>query len=203
MCLLLETVKVQNRQLQNIEAHNLRAAKSRRVLFGVEDPFDLRDFISLPDDLEDTLYKCRIVYEQTVQHVEFLSYLPKKIQTLRLVVNDELRYEHKYLDRSSFDKFVQSAFADDVLIVQHGLITDSSFSNIVFYNGKKWVTPTQPLFRGIKRQILLEKGLIHEGKIFQKDLHRFMYAALINVMLDIGDTAFISIENILPPIKHK
>jgi 4-amino-4-deoxychorismate lyase len=200
MCLLLETVKVHHRQLQNIEAHTLRAAKSRHMIFGLEDPFDLCDYISLPDDLDDGIYKCRIIYGQTVQHVELLPYLPKKIQTLRLVVNDELRYEHKYLDRSSFDKFVQSAFADDVLIVQHGRITDSSFSNIVFYDGKKWVTPAQPLFRGIKRQILIEKELVHEEEVTRKDLHRFMYAALINAILDIGDTAFISIENILPPI---
>jgi Branched-chain amino acid aminotransferase/4-amino-4-deoxychorismate lyase len=199
MCLLLETVKVQNRRLQNIEAHNLRAMNSRRILFGLEDTLDFRDFITLPDDLDDGIYKCRIVYAQAVQQVELLPYIPKRIQTLRLVLNDAIQYQHKYLDRSYFGKLLQSVNTDDVLIVQHGLITDSSFANVVFYDGKKWVTPTQPLFHGIKRQILLEKGLIHENEISQKDLHRFIYAVLINAMLDIGDTPFISMANILSP----
>ena len=73
------------------------------------------------------------------------------------------------------------------------------FANVVFYDGKKWMTPTQPLFCGIKRQILLEKGLIHEAEIKQKDLRQFKHTALINAMLDIGDTPFISMENILRP----
>jgi 4-amino-4-deoxychorismate lyase len=200
MCLLLETVKVQNRRLQNIEAHNLRVANSRRILFGVEDTLDVRDFITLPASLDDGMYKCRIVYAQTVQQVELLPYLPKRIQTLRLVVNDVIQYEHKFLDRSFFDNSVQSAGADDILIVQHGHITDSSFANVVFYDGKKWVTPAQPLFHGIKRQILLEQGLIHEEEITQKDLNRFVHATLINALLDIGDTPFISMDDILPVV---
>jgi 4-amino-4-deoxychorismate lyase len=200
MCLLLETVKVHHRQLQNIEAHNLRAAKSRRIVFGANDVLDFRNFITLPENLTDGLYKCRIIYAQTVQHVEFVPYIPKRIRSIRLVCDDAIQYEHKYLDRSSFVTLVQNTDADDILIVQHGLITDSSFANVVFYDGKKWVTPIRPLFRGIQRQLLLEKKLIHEGEISTKDLHRFEYMALINAMLDIGDTPFIPIANILPPV---
>ncbi len=200
MCLLLETVKVKNRQLQNIEAHNLRAANSRRILFGVEDKLDLRDFITIPDNLNSGIYKCRIIYAQTVQQVQFLPYAPKRVQTMRLVLNDAIQYEHKFLDRSFFATLVQSADADDILLVQRGRITDSSFANVVFYDEKKWVTPAEPLFRGTKRQVLLAKGLIHENEITQKDLHRFVHAALINAMLDIGDTPFISMANILPSV---
>jgi 4-amino-4-deoxychorismate lyase len=200
MCLLLETMKVQNQRLQNIEAHNLRAANSRRMLFGVEDMLDLRDFITLLDGLDDGIYKCRIVYAQTVQQVELLPYIPKRIQTLRLILNDAIQYEHKYLERSYFDKLLQSANADDILIVQHGLITDSSFANVVFYDGKNWVTPAQPLLFGTKRQILLERGVIQEREIACTELNRFTHAALINAMLDIGDIPFISTENIFLPV---
>ncbi|MGA3288543.1 MAG: aminotransferase class IV [Bacteroidota bacterium] len=203
MCLLLETVNVQNRQLQNIEAHNLRATNSRRILFGLEDTLDLRDFISLSDDLDDKLYKCRIVYAQTVQQVELLPYVPKRIQTLRLVLNDAIQYEHKYLDRSYFDKLLQSANADDILIVQHGLITDSSFANVVFYDGKNWVTPARPLLFGTKRQILLERGVIQQREIACTDLNRFTHVALINAMLDLGDIPFISTENIFLPVQQE
>jgi len=200
MCLLFETVKVQNRQLQNIKAHNLRVTNSRRILFGVEDKLDLRDYITLPDCLDNGIYKCRIVYAQTVQQVELLQYTPKKICTLQLVYNNSIQYEHKYLDRSYFDKLLLNANTDDILIVQHGYITDTSFANIVFYNGKNWVTPALPLLFGTKRQMLLERGVIQEIKIVPNDLQQFKYAALINAMLDIGDISIISIENILVPV---
>ena len=202
MC-LFETVKVQNRRLQNIEAHNLRVANSRRILFGVETMMDLRDFITLPDGLDGGIYKCRIVYAQTVQQIELLPYIPQRIQTLRLVLNDAIQYEHKYLDRSFFDKLSQCANADDILIVQHGLITDSSFANVVFYDGKNWVTPTRPLLFGTKRQILLERGVIQQREIAYTDLNRFTHAALINAMLDLGDIPFISTENIFLQVQRE
>jgi 4-amino-4-deoxychorismate lyase len=203
MCLLFETVKVQNRRLQNIEAHNLRAANSRRILFGVKDMLDLRDFITLPDGLDGGIYKCRIVYAQTVQQVELLPYIPKRIQTLRLVHDDTIQYKHKYLDRLCFEKLLQSAQADDILVVQHGFITDVSFANVVLYDGKNWVTPARPLLCGIKRQILLERRVIQERKIALNDLQQFKHAALINAMLDIGDIPFISTENIFLPVQQE
>ena len=46
----------------------------------------------------------------------------------------------------------------------------------------------------------LEKKLIYEEEISQKDLYRFEHMTLINVLLDIGDTPFISIDNILPAV---
>ena len=196
MCLLFETVKVHHRQLYNIETHNLRAARSRRILFGLEERFDLRDCISLPDDLDDGLYKCRIVYAQTVQKVEFQKYVPKRIRTLQLVHEDLIRYEHKYLDRSCFEKLLLSANTDDILIVQNGFVTDTSFANIVFYDGTSWITPSRPLLQGTKRQILLENGTIREEEIPTKDLVRFTHASLINALLDLHESPVIPMANI-------
>jgi 4-amino-4-deoxychorismate lyase len=199
MCLLIETVKVQRRQLHNIEAHNLRAARSRRIIFGLEGRFDLRDYVSLPDDLDDGLYKCRIVYARTVQTVEFQRYVPKRIRTLRLVHNDTIQYEHKYFDRSCFEKLLRDANADDILIVQNGFVTDVSFANIVFYDGRKWVTPSHPLLQGTKRKILLENGTIREEEITTKDLARFTHASLINALLDLHESPVIPMANIFSP----
>jgi 4-amino-4-deoxychorismate lyase len=199
MCLLFETVKVQNRRLHNIEAHNRRVADSRRIVFGFKDILDLQDNISIPDDLDNGLYKCRVVYDRTVLNVEFQKYMPRRIRTLRLVYDDTIRYEHKYLDRSCFQQLLQSAQADDILLVQHGYITDVSFANIVFSVGNSWITPAKPLFHGIKRQILLQNEVIHEEDIMDKDLDRFTHAALINAMLDLTDAPLIPTANILLP----
>jgi 4-amino-4-deoxychorismate lyase len=85
--------------------------------------------------------------------------------------------------------------------VQHGFITDASSANIILYDGKNWMTPKKPLLRGTKRQILLERETIFEIDISMSQLDRFKYAAIINAMLDIGDTPFISMKNILLPIE--
>jgi len=202
MCQLIESVKVQNRQLYNIEAHNNRVAYSRHAIFGLENKMDLRDYIILPDNLDNGLYKCRIVYTQEVQKVDFLPYTLKPVLTLRIVHNDAIQYQHKFLNRSSIEELLPDADADDILIVRQGLVTDTSHANIVFFDNKNWLTPIQPLLFGTKRQILLERRVIRPSEISYTDLKRFTQAALINALLDIGDIPLISIENILPPIVH-
>jgi 4-amino-4-deoxychorismate lyase len=199
MCLLFETVKVQHRLLHNIETHNLRMARARRSIFGLNERFDLRNYISLPDDLDDSLYKCRIVYARTVQTVEFQKYIPKPVRTLQIIDDDTIQYEHKYLDRSCFEKLLLSAKADDILIVQKGFVTDVSFANIVFYDGKTWVTPARPLLNGTKRQMLLRNGVIREEEITTKDLVRFTHASVINALLDLQDAPIIPMANIFYP----
>ncbi len=196
MCLLFESVKVRNRQLFNLEAHNRRIAESRSALFGLNDTINLHDFISFPTDLDDGLYKCRVVYAQTIQNIEFVPYIPKSIRTLQIIHADTLQYDRKYLDRYCIDALLQNAHADDILISQYGCITDASFANVVFLDGKQWVTPTRPLIVGTKRQLLLEQGIIQEAEISLHKLHRFACAALINAMLDIGDIPFVPMEQI-------
>ncbi len=199
MCQLIESLKVLNRQLYNIEAHNVRLAFSRRAIFGLENKMDLRDYILLPDSLDIGLYKCRVVYAQEVQKVEFLPYKSKSVRTLRIVNDNTVQYQHKFLNRTGIDGLLSGTDADDILIVQQGFVTDTSHANIVFFDGKNWLTPARPLLFGTKRQILLDRGVIQETDILYKELNRFTKAALINAMLDLGDIPFISIKNILPP----
>jgi len=199
MCQLIESVKVQNRQLYNIEAHNDRIAFSRRAVFALEDRIDLRDHILLPDTLDSGLYKCRIIYEREVQKVEYIPYTPKPVRALRIVHNDAIQYEHKFLNRSCIEDLLQGSDADDILIVRQGFVTDTSYANIVFFDGNNWVTPARPLLFGTKRQVLLERGVIRQADISYTDLKQFIRAALINAMIDLGDIPFISIEDILPP----
>jgi 4-amino-4-deoxychorismate lyase len=198
MCQLIESVKIHNRQLYNIEAHNNRVSYSRRAIFALENKLDLRDHIILPDTLDNGLYKCRVIYAEEVQKVEFLPYAPKPVRTLRIVHNDVIQYQYKLLERSFIDDLLLGANADDILILRQGYITDVSHANIVFFDGKNWLTPARPLLYGTKRQILLEQGVIQSREILYKDLKRFTRAALINAMLDLGDIPFISMENILP-----
>src|SRR5512136_1970009 len=120
MCQLIESVKICNRQLYNIDAHNNRVSYSRRAVFALENKLDLRDHIKLPDTLDNGLYKCRVIYAEKVHKVEFLPYTPKPVRTLRIVHSDVIQYQYKLLERSCIDVLFQDANADDILIVKQG-----------------------------------------------------------------------------------
>jgi 4-amino-4-deoxychorismate lyase len=89
----------------------------------------------------------------------------------------------------------KNELAIDILIVKNGLITDTSYSNVILYDGKEWFTPKSFILNGVKRQFLLNTGKIKEIKITLNDLKIFEKISLINAMLEPQDIE-IGIENI-------
>jgi 4-amino-4-deoxychorismate lyase len=75
------------------------------------------------------------------------------------------------------------------LIVKNGFITDTSSANILFYDGRDWVTPSTPLLMGTCREKLLRGGKIREENIKRDDIYKFKHFRLINAMIG---------ENLLP-----
>jgi 4-amino-4-deoxychorismate lyase len=173
---------------------------SRRALLGCTDELRLEEVVSVPDELGTDLLKCRVTYDESIVQIRFEKYLPKTVKTLQLVRADSVRYDHKFLDRSCFNRLIQSSRTDDILIVKNGLLTDTSFANIVFLDGDRWVTPATPLLRGTKREYYLEQGRIEEAKLTIDDLPRFPKAVLINAMLDLETGPAIEGRNILPVV---
>jgi 4-amino-4-deoxychorismate lyase len=196
MCRLIESIKVVNWQLQNISYHNQRLNRSRKELFGIDAVVDLSELILLPSDLDAGTYKCRVVYSDIVHNIEFMPYIPRQINTLRLVHANEINYSYKYHDRSCFKDLMKGIEEDDILIIKNGFITDTSFSNIIFYDGSNWVTPSIYLLNGTMRQFLLDSDKIRERDIRPEDLKTFESARLINAMLDIENSRPINIKNI-------
>jgi 4-amino-4-deoxychorismate lyase len=130
------------------------------------------------------LFKCRIVYEKQLESIEFIPYEPKKIQSLKVVYDNEINYSHKYENRAAIESlFSQRQYCDDVLIVKNGFVTDSSFSNIIFFDGFKWITPHTPLLRGTMRQFLIDAAEIKEQPVAVQDIPSFKTFRLINSML--------------------
>ena len=94
MCLLLETIKIENGEIRNLEYHNRRFNASRNALFGDStDPgghgipageminrngmdfVDLYGLINLPDDMAAGIIKCRILYRYLIEKIEFQFYI--------------------------------------------------------------------------------------------------------------------------------
>jgi 4-amino-4-deoxychorismate lyase len=196
MSRLFETIKVRNGVVFNIEAHTARMNRSRSIVFGCTDTIDLREALQVPTGNDGVVYKCRVEYSRTIERIEFLPYTIKSVNTLTLVESDSAEYDFKWIDRSIFDKLLENTGADDILIIKNGLITDSSFANIVFFDGTNWVTPSTPLLRGTKREQLLRDKKISEVEIRKGDLHLFTQAKLINAMIDLEESPIIGMRNI-------
>ena len=143
------------------------------------------------------LFKCRIIYSQQIEKIEFIPYQRPNITSLKIAIDDTIDYSHKYLDRNQLEKlFSQKGNCDDILIIRNGFITDTSFANILFYNGKKWVTPSQPLLKGTQRQFLLETKQISIAEIRPSDLKYFKKARLVNAMMRFEDEVDVEMKSI-------
>lgn len=166
--------------------HEKRMNLSRKKLTGNDDTLRLSDYIQAPQGAQTGLYKCRVIYGSSVESVEYTLYTPADIKTLKLVEAGSLTYDNKYFDRSQLTGLIDKTIADDILIVRDGCITDASFANIVFTDGKRWITPDTPLLHGTMREKLLIEGIISMGRITVDDLARFTHFRLINAMLGSG-----------------
>jgi len=196
MCRLFETIKISDGKPENLYLHNERLNHSRKLLFGKSDQLKLEDYINVPENAKKGLFRCRVIYSDSVISIEYTPYIPAKIKTLKKVYADSLKYDHKFLNRTTLLSLIDKNVADDIVIVRNGLITDTSYANIVFTDGKKWVTPDTPLLKGTMRAFLLSKGIITEERITINDLSRFTHLRMINAMLGFAATD-ISVSSII------
>jgi 4-amino-4-deoxychorismate lyase len=195
MCRLIESIKVENRQFAHIQWHNKRFNNTRNQLFGISESIDLSQMIVIPKTLNEGVYKCRIIYQKEVENVSFEPYIIRSVKTLKLVTDNTIDYPFKYENRKSLLHLMeQKGSADDILIVKNGCITDTSYSNIAFFDGKKWYTPDTYLLNGTHRQRLLAEGILKEKRITPDDLPRYIGVKPINAMLDFEKTDFVQIQ---------
>jgi 4-amino-4-deoxychorismate lyase len=196
MSRLIESIRVFNGQFDRLELHQARFEHAFRSIFKRSPDWSLESFLREEPIPQAGLYKCRVVYDDQYRHVEFKPYGPRQIKTLKLVVDNTLSYEHKWENREALDHaFAQRDACDDILIVKNGLITDSSYANVVFQKGKTWYTPQACLLTGTMRQFLLTTGVIEACVIARTDLKEFDQCKLVNAMLG-WDSPAIDVSNI-------
>ncbi|WP_291490151.1 aminotransferase class IV family protein [Desulfurella sp.] len=180
---LFETIKILDGKIYNLSFHQKRLEFSFETYFYKKATFLLSDIISIPNEFSKGLVKLRFLYSEKNYKVEFFHYRPRKISTLKVVENNEINYSLKFTNRSQINDLLrQQGFCDDILIIKNGFITDTSIANIVFYNGKEWITPTTPLLMGTCRAKLLKENKIKEEVIKITDLHKFKAFCLINAL---------------------
>ena len=194
---LLESIQIREGLMQNMSYHEERMSLSSLALYGTKVNFSLGSLI-LPLNAREGIVKCRIIYRNVVDKIEFQPYLPKEVNSLKLVFSDNIAYKYKFEDRSGLLGLLkQKESADDILIVKQGRITDTSFSNVVFRKGANYLTPSTCLLNGTRRQQLLNEGLIKEMDMSVEDISRMDSCILINAMLDLKSENEIKISSII------
>jgi len=198
MSLLIETIKVKDGRLYNIDYHSDRFNRTRKELFGVGLSSDLTSKIIIPAYARKGLFKCRVEYDDHIRKIEFISYKSRDVRSLRLVEAGDLSYDYKFIDRQGIDELYRvRGKCDDILIVKDGRITDTSYTNIIVRDEEnRWFTPSTFLLKGTKRSYLLDRGLISEAEITPASLRKYVELRLINSMIDINDSSGILIKTI-------
>lgn len=184
MSLLLETIRLENGHLQNLPWHQQRLNRSQQALFADFEPIALEEAIAVPEQFRPNgIFKCRLTYGQRIEKIEFEPYTFRTIRSLQLVDAGHIEYRHKYADRSALEAlFFKREKADDVLLVKNGVLTDTSYANVAFFDGEKWLTPALPLLPGTCRERLLAEGKIREADIRLADILFFKKIKLFNAM---------------------
>lgn len=192
----IESLKVIGGEFANIELHQKRINLTSNI-FSIIRKLNLKD-INIPKSNTNSIQKCRIIYSNNDSLISFSDYSRKKIESLKLVFNDSIDYGFKFKDRERINELYDKRVdCSDIIIVKNGLITDTSFTNLVFFDGKDYYTPSSFLLNGTMRQKLLIDKKIKEKKIGYNDIKDYKTVFLINCMNSIEDNLSISIENIL------
>lgn len=195
MSQFIESISCVDGELQLLELHQARVNRTFFTNYGLlARPFKLAKVIrQVPSQGR---HKCRVVYDKDDVTIAFQPYQTPKINTLQIVEGTDIDYRFKYENRRALDQlYALRAGQDDIIVVKDGCVSDSYFANLAFYDGEEWWTPDSPLLEGVRRQSLLDQGLIQKAAIGAEDLGKFEKVSLINAMLDLGDVE-IDIKNI-------
>lgn len=168
--LFIETIRLANGAFQNLDLHQARMERTCREVFGTKaPPLILNDLVAETRSIG--FFKCRVTYSRHIEKIEFEPYTPTPPRSLCLVECDDIDYHLKYADRSCLRTLRTLAKdKDDILIVRHGLLTDTSYANIVLHTPHRLLTPARPLLEGVMRQRLIADGTLCRAELTPADL---------------------------------
>jgi 4-amino-4-deoxychorismate lyase len=197
MSLLFESICVLNGRVLNPKWHELRYHSAYSKLFGESPKKSLLAGLQIPIEFQTGKVKLKIIYGQNQKEFSFQLYKIQKIETLKIVHHNKLDYSLKYSERQTLNElFTLRENCDDVLIVKNGEITDTSYGNVIFFDGANWITPKNPLLKGTCRARLISDGKAKKKAIRVEHLKSFKGVKVINAMRDL-EQKMIPIENII------
>jgi len=187
----VETIRIEGGKAMNLPLHEARMNATRAHFAPHAAPISLQKWLDDAPISEERI-KARVVYDADgVCETTFQTYKRREIQWLRMVEDNDISYTFKSTDRHELGHLLALRDGcDEVLIVKNGLVTDTSFTNVAFFDGHKWFTPAQPLLNGTMRQCLLQRGQLTEAQITPASLASFQRIMLFNAMIGAHELEF-------------
>lgn len=181
-----ESIKLLDGELKLLPYHEKRMQATRSFFYDIYEDVNLSDQIEVPENLQEGLFKCRISYDKVIREVAFFPYeLKINTKILLLEIGDNFDYTFKFEYRVFFKNALEeNPDVDDVLFLSNGYLTDCTYSNVVLFDGLRWVTPKTRLLTGVKRQFYLDNDVIAEESVKLEDFKKYQKIAFINAMRD-------------------
>ena len=195
MSQFIESIRIHKGIAENLALHQKRVNKTLRQKAG--EGLNLNKLLQELQIPKNGLFKWRLEYtKDKIKQNQLIPYTSKTVKRIKLVEAPDLKYALKYSDRNSFEKLLTQSNADDIIITQKGFITDASYSNLFFWDGQQWVTPSTPLLYGTQREIILKKNLATEKQIHLNNLSNYTHFKRVNAMMKWEDSNIEKIDKI-------
>lgn len=195
--LLLESIRIHDGTPELLTYHQQRMNRTRKAYYPKSPVIKLAALIKRLELPETGTHKLRLEYDSKVRRQEIIPYASRPVNSIRIIDADDVRYGKKYADRTTIKKyFERRGEHDDILMIQRGHVTDTSYANVALYDGTHWYTPAWPLLRGTRREMLVENGTLRPSVIRERDLVNFEKLRMVNALLPWGDGPELSMDHV-------
>jgi len=171
-----ETIKCEDEEVFNLHYHNQRI--SRTIGMNI----NLQEYIYPPNN---KLLKCKVIYDQDgIINIEYLPYKERDINSFKIIIDNQIEYKFKSIDRKNIDKlYNKKVNCNEIIIIKNGYITDTSIANIAIFENGIWLTPKKPLLQWTTLDRLIDLDYIKQSNITLKQLQQTSKIALMNAMI--------------------
>ena len=189
MSQFFESIRVKDGIAENLGFHQLRVNKTLKAFDVSKHSIDVASIVQELVLPAAGLFKLKISYDLNGNYQSvFTPYQYKQIQNFALVDIKGQSYDYKFSNRDWINEALTLSGKDEIIMHDGGLMKDCSYTNIVFFDGVDWVTPTAPLLEGTQRAKLIKEGIIQPKALYVQDMPGFKKFKCINAMMD-WDTA--------------
>jgi len=190
---VFETIKVVDGKPQNLFYHQKRINWTFHNYYKINPSFSIEK-ISADLTFPDGINRLKIIYDPSNVEIQISPYNRKRVDYFYIVELDHLDYRFKYENRQVLEQYCKADYGEPIFLI-NGFITDTTFSNLAFFDGHKWWTPSTYLLWGTKRELLIDSNKINVSEMRLSDLGCFKKFCLINSMNELDEFSF-SIDSI-------
>lgn len=197
MCQFIESIRVENGVIFLLEEHQRRVNETFQYFGKQENIIKLNKIFEKENFEKNGIFKFRIEYDLEGNFItENSPYMRAEIKEFQLIINDNVDYSFKYKNREVLEEMKRKSEGREIIIIKNQYVTDTSFSNIVFFKNGQWFVPSTYLLNGVQRQFLLKNNKIKEIEISLENISQFTHFKLINAMNDLENSYTYPIEKI-------